>query len=145
MTYPHDLRGEEAWKAGLMPLCDSVGSRLRAQHLKCRTVTLQIKDPQFKVISRQKTLPMPTNLTKVLFRETLGILRQCWSPDAPIRLLTVTASTLCPEDEAEAAQLSFLTDVKPDDPRQARLEQAIDGVRRRFGKEAISPGANKVE
>jgi len=145
MTYPHDLVGEEAWKAGLMPLCDSVGSRLRAQHLKCRTVTLQIKDPQFKVISRQKTLPMPTSLTKVLFQETLAILRQCWPPSAPIRLLTVTASTLCPEDEAEAAQLSFLTEVKPDDPRQARIEQAIDGVRRRFGKEAISPGANKVE
>jgi DNA polymerase-4 len=145
MTYPHDLVGEEAWKAGLMPLCDSVGSRLRAHHLKCRTVTLQIKDPQFKVISRQKTLPMPTSLTKVLFRETLGILRQCWPPDAPILLLTVTASTICPEDEAETAQLSFLSEVKPDDPRQARIEQAIDGVRRRFGKEAISPGTQKVE
>ena len=145
MTYPHDLRGEEEWKAGLMPLCDSVGSRLRAQHIKCRTVTLQIKDPQFKVISRQKTLPMPTNLTKVLFRETLAILRQSWPQDAPIRLLTVTASTLCTEDETEAAQLSFFADVKPDDPRQARIEQAIDSVRKRFGKEVISPSANKVE
>ena len=145
MTYPHDLVGEEAWRAGLMPLCDSVGSRLRAQHLKCRTVTVQIKDPTFRVISRQKTLPMPTSLTKVLFRESLAILRQCWPPDAPIRLLTVTATALCPEDEAEAAQLSFLTDVKPDDPRQARIEQAIDGVRQRFGRDVISPGANKVE
>nr|MBR4280004.1 hypothetical protein [Clostridia bacterium] len=89
--------------------------------------------------------PMPTNLTKVLFRETLSILRQSWPPDAPIRLLTVTASTLCAEDETEAAQLSFFADVKPDDPRQARIEQAIDSVRKRFGKEVISPSANKVE
>ena len=144
MTYPHDLKGEDAWKAGLMPLCDSVGSRLRAQHLKCRTVSLQIKDPQFKVISRQKTLSMPTSLTKVLFRETLGILHQCWPADAPIRLLTVTASSLCREDEAEVAQLSFLTDVKPDDPRQARIEQAMDEVRRRFGTESLIPGARKI-
>jgi DNA polymerase-4 len=145
MTYPHDLLGEEAWHAGLMPLCDSVGSRLRAQHLKCRTITVQIKDPQFKVISRQKTLPMPTSLTKVLFQESLAIMRQCWPKDAPIRLLTVTASSLCREDEQETAQLSFLTDVKPDDPRQARIEQAVDGVRQRFGRSAVSPGANKVE
>ena len=145
MTYPHDLVGEEAWHAGLMPLCDSVGSRLRAQHLKCRTITVQIKDPQFKVISRQKTLPLPTSLTKVIFRESLAILRQCWPQDAPIRLLTVTATTLSPENEAETAQLSFLTDVKPDDPRQARIEQAVDDVRQRFGKRAIAPGANKVE
>ena len=145
MTFPHDLTGEDAWKAGLMPLCDSVGSRLRAQHLKCRTVTVQIKDPQLKVISRQKTLPMPTNLTKVLFREALDILRQCWRPDAPIRLLTVTASALSPEDEAAPAQLSFFEDVKPDDPRQARIEQAMDEVRRRFGKSSISTATPKVE
>ena len=140
MTYPHDLVGEEAWKAGLMPLCDSVGSRLRAQHLKCRTITVQIKDPQFRVISRQKTLSMPTCLTKVIFREALGILRQCWRPEAPIRLLTVTASGICREDAAESAQLSFLSDVTPDDPRQRRLEEAVDGVRRRFGAGAIAPG-----
>ncbi len=145
MTYPHDLVGEEAWRAGLMPLCDSVGSRLRAQHLKCRTITVQVKDPAFKVISRQKTLPMPTSLTKVLFQEALAILQQCWRKDAPIRLLTVTASSLSGEDETEAAQLSFLTEVKPDDPRQARIEQAVDGVRRRFGKSAIAPGTQKVE
>ena len=145
MTYPHDLVGEEAWRAGLMPLCDSVGSRLRAHHLKCRTVTVQIKDPQLKIISRQRTLPMPTSLTKVLFSEALSILRQSWRRDAPIRLLTVTASTLCSEDEAETAQLSFFDVVKPDDPRQLRIEQAVDGVRRRFGKGAISPGTPKVE
>lgn len=145
MTFPHDLIGEEAWKAGLMPLCDSVGSRLRAQHLKCRTVTVQIKDPQLKVISRQKTLPMPTCLTKVIFREALSILQGCWRKDAPIRLLTVTASSLCGECEEETAQLSFLTDVKPDDPRQAKIEQAVDGVRRRFGKNSIAPGTIKFE
>ncbi len=145
MTFPHDLVGEEAWRAGLMPLCDSVGSRLRAHHLKCRTVTVQIKDPQLKVISRQKTLPMPTSLTKVIFHEALAILHQSWRRDAPIRLLTVTASTLCSEDEAETAQLSFFDVVKPDDPRQLRIEQAVDGVRRRFGKGAISPGTPKVE
>ena len=145
MTFPHDLVGEEAWRAGLMPLCDSVGSRLRAQRLKCRTITVQIKDPALKVISRQKTLPMPTSLTKVIFQEAFAILRQCWPADAPIRLLTVTATSLCSEDEAETAQLSFLAEVKPDDPRQTRIEQAVDGVRRRFGKGAISPGTAKVK
>ncbi len=145
MTYPHDLVGEEAWKAGLMPLCDSVGSRLRAHGLKCRTVTVQIKDPSFHVISRQKTLPAPTNLTKVIFREALSILHQCWSPESPIRLLTVTASTLCAEDEEQPAQLSFFEEDPHDDPRQTRLEHAMDEVRKRFGKDAIGTGTPKVE
>ena len=140
MTYAHDLVGLQAWHAGLMPLCDSVGARLRAQGLKCRTITVQIKDASLKVISRQKTLPMPTSLTKQIFQEALGILTSCWSPAAPIRLLSVTASSLCPEDEAETAQLSFLTQITPDDPRQASFEQAVDEVRRRFGKSVIKPG-----
>ena len=144
MTFPHDLVGTDAWKAGLMPLCDRVGSRLRAQKLKCRTITVQIKDPALKVISRQRTLAMPTNLTKVIFREAFAILTQCWQRSAPIRLLTVTASALCGEDEAIPAQLSLLEEVAPDDPRQSRLERAVDDVRRRFGKDVISPGTEKL-
>lgn len=141
ITYAHDLIGPEAWRAGLTPLCDSVGARLRAQHLKCRTVTVQVKDASLKVISRQKTLPMPTNLTRQLFQESLSILRSCWPPEKPIRLLSVTATGLCPEDEAVSAQLSFLTEVAPDDPKQAAIEQAIDGVRRKFGHASIGAAA----
>ncbi len=140
MTYAQDLVGPEAWRAGLMPLCDSVGARLRAQGLKCRTITVQVKDTNLKVISRQRPLPMPTSLTKQIFTEALGILASCWPREAPIRLLSVTASGLCPEDEAESAQLSFLTEVTPDDPKQARFEQAIDSLRSRFGKGAIQSG-----
>ncbi len=140
MTFASDLVGREAWMAGLTPLCDSVGTRLRAQHLKCRTITVQVKDTAFKVISRQKTLSVPTNLTRQIFQEALRILEGCWPPQKPIRLLTVTASSLCKEDEAVPAQLSFLSEVAPDDPRQARLEQAIDAVRGRFGHGVIGTG-----
>ncbi len=144
ITFPHDLVGREECHAGLMPLCDSVASRLRAQGLKCRTVTLQIKDPNLKVISRQRTLSMPTNLTRQLFREACAILDTSWPVRSPIRLMTVTASNLCGEDEAIPAQLSFLSEIQPDDPRQAALERAVDGVRARFGKRAIAPGTMEI-
>ena len=140
MTYPQDLVGREAWHAGLMPLCDSVGARLRAQGLKCRTIAVQVKDPNLQVISRQKTLAIPTHLTKVIFQEALNILTACWPPEKPIRLLTVTASGLCDADEAIPAQLSFLQEVAPDNPRQADFEHAVDAVRRRFGKGVLQPG-----
>ncbi len=143
-TYAHDLVGREACRAGLMPLCDSVGARLRSQGLKCRTITVQIKDPNLKVISRQKTLPMPTNLTKLIFQEACAILTQCWPETAPVRLLSVTASTLCDEHDEAQAQLSFLETVTPDDPRQAALEAAVDKLRGRFGKGAIKPGTPEV-
>ena len=112
----------------------------KLQRYNGRTITVQIKDKSFKVISRQKTLPVPTCLTRQIFREALGILGGCWSPDAPIRLLSVTASGHCPADEAASAQLSFLTEVQADHPRQVKLEQAVDAMRSRFGRTAIQPG-----
>ena len=139
-TFSHDLIGRDACHAGLKPLCESVGTRLRQQGLKCRTVTIQIKDPHFKVISRQKTLPLPTNLTRQLYREACALLDAVWPPRAPIRLLSVTAGNLCGEDDAVNAQLSFLEEVAPDDPRQLRLEKAIDQVRERYGQGIVETG-----
>ncbi|MCH5285921.1 MAG: DNA polymerase IV [Christensenellaceae bacterium] len=142
-TFSHDLIGREACHAGLKPLCESVGTRLRQQGLKCHTVTIQIKDPQFKVISRQKTLPLPTNLTRQLYREACALLDASWPERAPVRLLSVTAGSLCPENDAVPAQLSFLEEVAPDDPRQLRLEKAIDRVRERYGQGIVGTGPNE--
>ena len=143
MTFAHDLVGREACHAGMMPLCESVGARLRAQGLKCRTITLQIKDPSLKVISRQKTLPVPTALTRQIYRECCQILAACWPENAPVRLMTVTLSGLCPEDEAAPAQLSFFEELQGDDPRQEKIERAIDGVRRRFGRGSVGTAVEK--
>lgn len=138
MTYPQDLVGREACIAGLTPLCESVGARLRAQHLKCRTITLQIKDPQLKVISRQKPVDPPTNLTRYLLREVIQLLESAWPEDAPVRLFTVTAGSLMNESAPVTAQLSFLEEAPREDPRQRRLEQVLDGLRNRFGQDAIA-------
>lgn len=138
MTYPQDLVGREACIAGLTPLCESVGARLRAQHLKCRTLTLQIKDPQLKVISRQKPVDPPTNLTRYLLREAIQLLEGAWPENAPVRLFTVTAGSLMDEDAPVAAQLSFLEEAPKEDPRQQRLEHTLDGLRSKFGQGAIA-------
>lgn len=153
MTFPHDLVGREACIAGLTPLCEQVGARLRAQRLKCGTLTLQIKDPQLKVISRQKPVDPPTNLTRYLLREAVRLLESSWPEEAPVRLFTVTAGSLMDEDAPVAAQLSFLEEAPREDPRQRKLEQALDGLRNRFGKDAVAtarglippgaPGRNK--
>lgn len=140
-TFAHDLVGREECRRGLLTLCDSVGTRLRAQRLKCRTVTLQIKDPQLKVISRQKTLAVPTALTRQIYREACAILETSWPENAPVRLFSVTASQLLPEDETVSAQLSFIDEVCTDNPKQRRIEEAVDQVRGRYGKSAVRNGS----
>ncbi len=142
-TFSTDLVGREACFRGLLPLCDSVGTRLRSQRLKCRTVTVQVKNPALKVISRQKTLSAPTNLTRQLYREACAILESCWPVDAPVRLLAVAADNLCGEDEREPFQLSLFEDAAQDE-RVARLEQTIDQLRVRFGRNAVESATLKA-
>lgn len=144
MTFPRDLVGREECRAGLMPLCDSVGAQLRAMGMKCRTVTLQIKDPGLKVISRQKSLAQPTCLTRQLFHTACALMEENWPAQSPVRLMTVTADRLIPGDQAVPAQLSFLEDPS-DDPRQAQLEEAIDRVRARYGKRAVRPATPEIK
>ncbi len=144
-TFPRDLVGREECQAGLLPLCDQVGYQLRRQGLKARTVTLQIKDPRLKVISRQKTLDTPTSLSRTIYQTACAILAECWQSDAPVRLMTVTASGLMPEGDAVPTQLSFLEEPKEDDPRHVKLEAAIDRVRDKWGKNAVRPATPKIQ
>ena len=140
MTYPHDLVGREACITGLAPLCERVGARLRAQGLKCGTLTLQIKDPRLKVISRQKPMEPPTNLTRSLLKGAISLLEASWPPEAPVRLFTVTAGNLMPEDAPVPTQLSFLDAPPVEDPRQRQLEKTADLLRQKFGAKALKTG-----
>ena len=137
LTFPHDLRGLAEWKQGLIPLCEQVGERLRRQGLRCQTLALQIKDPSLKVISRQMKMSPPTALTRELFRGGLALLKASWPSDAPVRMLTVTASNLVDEAAPVYQQLDLLAPAPCQDSRQQQLEKAIDQVRSRYGREAV--------
>jgi DNA polymerase-4 len=140
MTFRRDLDGMDDMLLGLSPLVDSVATRLRKSGMKCSTVQIVILDPQFKSISRQKKLEKPTNLYKEIRDKAIEIIQSSWNLKAPIRMLTITAMNLVAENEAE--QISFLGDVEGKRREKLeRIEKTVDTIRNRFGKKAISFGA----
>ncbi len=139
-TFAEDLKGYEEMKEGLLTLCDSVGTRLRKHTLKGTTIALQIKDPNFKVISRQTTLSTATQSTKEIYEEILALLYKNWKSTSPVRMFTVTVSNLVKEGE-EMQQLSFFKEEKESNQKQEKLEQAMDDLRNRFGEEAVTFGS----
>jgi DNA polymerase-4 len=69
----------------------------------------------------------------------MELVRQSWSMKAPIRLLTVTAIQLQPEEAA--AQLSFLpAEEGVDEEKGENLERAMDHIRQKFGDGSITFG-----
>ena len=143
-TYAHDLTGTEVCHDALLALAERVGQRLRAQHLKGMTISIQIKDPKLKVINRQTTLESPTASTEVIFREACRLYDQAWDSSLPVRLLSVGISSLMPETSAYPAQLSLFQESTGDDPRRLQLEKVIDGLQDRFGSHTIARGRSAV-
>lgn len=137
ITFPRDLACRQEICAGLLTLCDQVGSRLRKHGLYCSTVQIQIKDPFLRTISRQQKLKAPTNVTKEIYDAAVAIAEKSWSMSAPVRLLSVTGTGLtdrCTE------QMALIGDTTEEKLKSAKLDRAMDGIRSRFGKDAISYG-----
>lgn len=139
MTFRRDLSGEDDLRIGVLYLADSVAARLRRHGLRCRTVAVTVKDPKFHTVSKQKILPRSTDLAKTIAEASLELIRSCWNPFSPIRSITITASRF---HESGGDQLSLFQSAEEikDPGKRERLEQAVDQVRSRYGRSAVSFG-----
>ena len=136
-TFARNLQGRAEIQAGIVQLSDQVGARLRRHRMKCTGVALQIRDPDFRDISRQKRLEVPTCLGREIAREAMELADGCWNMQKPVRALTVTAIYLVPEDQAAVQQTLFGDQGTEQRERLEKLAHAMDAIRDKYGKGAI--------
>lgn len=137
-TFRRDLQGLEDIRTAVTALSDTVASRLRKYQMKSFGVKVDIKDPNFKVISRQKQLDAPTNLTEEIAQLAIEIICSSWNLRNPIRMLTITAIHLC--DETESQQLSLFDRNAESREKGEKVARTIDDIRSKFGGKAITLG-----
>lgn len=139
ITFKRNLKGMDDILTAVTSLADTVASRLRKYQMKAYGVKVDIKDPYFKTISRQKQLYLPTNLASEIRTASLEIMKTSWNLTDPIRLLTITAINLT--DETADEQLS-LFDSAADGGREKResIERTMDDIRKKFGDSSITFG-----
>ena len=137
ITFRRNLVGEDEIKAGIRALAGSVAARLRRHGLKCATVQVTIKNPDFKSISRQKPLMSPSFLEREICQAAVEIVRENWNMKMPVRMLSVTGLNL--REAGQARQLS-LFDNDEDNKKQEQLEKTIDSLREKFGSDSIKAG-----
>lgn len=138
ITFKRNLEGIDDIKTGVTALADTVASRLRKYRMKCQVVKVDIKDPGFKTISRQKQLFTPTNLAEEIIKVSLEIIKSSWDNKNPIRMLTITAVNLC--DEAISEQLSLFTADTEQRDKSEKIERTVDAIRGKFGGHIIHYG-----
>lgn len=136
-TYRDVETFDEAWQV-LLSLSESVSRRLRESGFRTRTVELSIRDNQMEWFGCQTKLPTIACTTEALATAAIKLLREKYSFTRPLRALGVRACDLVGID----CGLQFSLD--GDARRQARwetIEHCVDGLRRRFGRDAVQRAA----
>lgn len=140
-TFSRDLRTDEELDRELLRLVTRLSSDLREHDLSARTVTVRLRDGDFKTRQASRTLPEPVIADRVIYataRELLANLRRQRRVSA--RLLGVALSSL--DVPARASQLSLFEVPTPtlETARDRALVGALDKLRAKFGAAAIVPG-----
>lgn len=140
-TFSRNLIRKDEVSRGVAMLADQVAVRLRKHAMKASTLQVTIRDPRFKDICRQRPLDAPTNTARELYRAAMDILEHSWKSGAPIRAITLTAHNLVPEGEA-AEQMDLFQSAAPRRrERVEKLERAMDDIRSKYGREALTVAA----
>jgi DNA polymerase IV len=134
-TFAKDLHSRDEIARALAPLCERVAERLKSAGLAASGVALKLKTADFRLHSRSRALPAPTQLADTLTRAALALLDREIDGSA-FRLVGIGAERLA---EARLADPPDLFD--REGRHAARVEDAIATIRAKLGRGAIARGA----
>ena len=134
-TFSHDITDVQILYETLHRLSESVGRRLRKHNLKGSTVKLKLRWQDFTTLTRQETLPVPTNDDREIYASTRNLFNKTWKKGRPVRLLGVGVTQFSNLEK----QLG-LWDTQ--NKKDVNLLTAVDVLRDRFGKNTIMRGSD---
>jgi DNA polymerase-4 len=140
-TFDRDIATDDELHRELLRLVTRVASDLREQDLAARTITVKLRDTDFRTRQASRTLPQPVIADRVIFetaRDLLARLRGARRVRA--RLIGVALSSLGAADRAAQLSLFETSSASLETARDRALAGAVDKLRAKFGDAAIVPG-----
>ena len=133
-TFSENLATLDDLKHRLWPLCEKIAARAKAAELAGGVVTVKLKTGDFRIRTRSRTLPNPTQLAEIIWQYGCDLLAR-EATGTSFRLIGIGLSHLGPDAGADPLDLA-----DPDAGRRKAVEQTVDSVRARFGTDAIGKG-----
>jgi DNA polymerase IV len=128
-TLSEDTLDLQRVRTMLRDMCDKLAFELRADERLCSCVTVKIRYADFNTFSRQKKIPY-TSGSRALCSYALELFDQLYERRQLIRLIGVRFSGLVRGN----LQIRLFEDSE----EELQLMQAMDRIRLRFGKDAIT-------
>ena len=105
-TFEKDISDSDVVENELRKICKEVSECLEEVGRSARTITIKLRWPEFKTITRQRTAPGEINKSQDIYKVAKSLLYDNWQPGKPIRLLGVSASRFGVSDQ-QKLQLEF--------------------------------------
>lgn len=132
-TFFDDLSAIEDLENRLWPLCEKVARQLRAEGIAGRVAVLKLRTPDFRIITRRRTLPVATQTARTLFT----VARELLAVEAKGQSFRLIGAGLSDFIDAASAEGDFFADAEK---RSLKSERAVDALRAKFGKSAVVTG-----
>jgi len=140
-TFPADIDDDDALARKLLALVTRAAADLRGDGLTARTISVRIRDHDFKTRRASRTLDAPVISDRVILEVAHGLLAKLrQARRVPARLIGVGLSSLALDSTADQLTLFERRDSKTDETdRDRTLARTIDKVREKFGVKGILP------
>jgi len=140
-TFPRDISDDTSLERILQRLAGRAAADLRADGLAARTITVKLRDADFRTRQGSRTLPEPVVSDRAIFETARALLRRLRSNRrCPARLLGVSLSSLVSDSSSPQLTLFEGAAVSPsplETPRDRTLSRVVDQLRSRFGNDVI--------
>lgn len=139
-TFSEDIDDDAELERKAMRLAGSVGRILRKKELRARTVTVKLRDSDFKTRQASRTVDEPIESDGAIFRTAQELLTELRRRRRrPARLLGVGLTNF-EEREVSAEQLGFFgAPAGSETVRERALSKTMDELNDRFGDGTVMP------
>jgi DNA polymerase-4 len=142
VTFAIDELDSKLLSRTLRELADDVGRSLRKEGLVGSTIKLKLRWSDFTTLSRQVTLPQPTDLDETIYKTAVELFQKAWQPRQPVRLIGVGVSgfgkivqQLSLWESSSAAQTQ--------QKKKQQLQRAVDVLHEKYGDQILKRGTDE--
>jgi DNA polymerase-4 len=141
-TFAVDLTKDEDIERELLGLVTKAAWDLRQGGFTARTITVKLRDRDFKTRSARRTLAKAVVSDRVIMETAKELLTKLrGARRVPARLIGVALSSLSEDPRADQLHLFETDDQRLETDRDLVVARTVDKVRKKFGAKGIVPGA----
>jgi DNA polymerase-4 len=133
-TLAADTRDIKLLKRYLLKQAEEVAKQLRKTGVRAKTITLKLKDADFKTVTRRTTIAIPTQSSKTIYQHAARLMDD-FNITRNIRLIGVGTSGF--SAVTASVQMGLFDQAEDSNGNWAKVDKTLDSITQKFGRPVV--------